>query len=63
MRKRGQLDGITDLEKFADRLERATVSTIEDGKMTGDLAAIYKGERRVEKLDTVEFLKEIAKRI
>ena len=63
LRKRGQLDGITDLEKFADRLERATVSTIEDGKMTGDLAAIYKGERRVEKLDTVEFLKEIAKRI
>ncbi len=63
LRKRGQLDGITDLEKFADRLEKATISTIEDGKMTGDLAAIYKGERRVEKLDTVEFLKEIAKRI
>ncbi len=63
LRKRGQLDGITDLEEFADRLEKATISTIEDGKMTGDLAAIYKGERRVEKLDTVEFLKEIAKRI
>ncbi len=31
--------------------------------MTGDLAAIYKGEGKVVKLDTVEYLKEIAKRI
>lgn len=63
LRKRGQLDGIKALENFADKLEKATLETIEDGFMTGDLAAIYKGEGKVVKLDTVEYLKEIAKRI
>lgn len=63
LRKRGQFDGIKELVEFADKLEIATIKTIEDGYMTGDLAAIYKGESKVVKLDTVEYLKEIAKRI
>lgn len=63
LRKRGQLDGIKQLEEFADRLEKATIDTIEEGFMTGDLATIYKGERQVKKLNTVDFLKEIAKRL
>ena len=40
LRKRGELDGIGELVAFADRLEHATLSCIEDGQMTGDLARI-----------------------
>jgi len=40
LRKRGELDGIGELVTFADRLEHATLSCIEDGQMTGDLAHI-----------------------
>lgn len=40
LRKRGELDGIPELMKFADALEKATIETIESGKMTGDLALI-----------------------
>src|SRR5699024_10508616 len=40
LRKRGELDGISELCDFADRLERATLGTIESGKMTKDLALI-----------------------
>ena len=36
LRKRGELDGLPELCSFADRLEQATVSTIEGGTMTGD---------------------------
>ena len=40
LRKRGQLDQLPELVSFADRLEKATLQTIESGKMTGDLARI-----------------------
>lgn len=40
LRKRGELDGNQALMAFADKLEKATLSTIEDGKMTKDLALI-----------------------
>ena len=40
LRKRGELDGLGDLVEFADRLEAATIATIESGEMTGDLARI-----------------------
>ena len=40
LRKRGELDGSHELEEFADKLENACVKTIEDGKMTKDLALI-----------------------
>ena len=40
LRKRGELDGIGALCEFADKLEKATLSTIEAGKMTKDLALI-----------------------
>ena len=40
LRKRGELDGNQELMAFADRLEKATISTIESGKMTKDLALI-----------------------
>ena len=40
LRKRGELDGLDDLVAFANRLEQATLDTIEAGDMTGDLARI-----------------------
>ncbi len=40
LRKRGELDGINELMEFADKLEAATLRTIEEGKMTKDLALI-----------------------
>jgi isocitrate dehydrogenase len=40
LRKRGELDGNSELAAFADKLEYATLATIESGKMTGDLARI-----------------------
>ena len=40
LQTRGELDGNKELEQFADKLEKATLSTIESGKMTKDLALI-----------------------
>ena len=44
LRKRGELDALPDLCAFADRLEKATLDTIESGRMTKDLVALYEGE-------------------
>ena len=44
LRKRGEIDGLSDLCAFAGRLEKAVIGTIEGGIMTGDLASIYEGE-------------------
>ncbi len=40
LRKRGEMDGIMELQEFADKLEKACIQTIEEGKMTNDLAII-----------------------
>lgn len=55
LRKRGELDGIQELQDFADALDAATMETIESGKMTGDLALITTLDH-VEKLDTEGFI-------
>ena len=62
LRKRGELDELPDLVDFADRLERATLDTIEAGEMTGDLALITSLENPV-KLNTRDFILAIAKRL
>ena len=63
LRKRGQLDGNAALAEFGDRLERATIDTIESGEMTGDLAAIWKGKTAAKSLSTEDFLKAVASRL
>ena len=64
IRKRGELDGLNELVAFADRLEKATVSTIEEGEMTGDLIPLFRREGvEPRKLNSEEFLKAIAKRL
>ncbi len=55
LRKRGQLDGSARLQDFADKLEQATIHTIESGVMTGDLAAMSTLPE-VRKVGTEEFL-------
>ena len=62
LRKRGELDGIPELVLFADRLEAASVKTIEDGVMTGDLYLLSKLENK-RKVNSLDFLKEIAARM
>ena len=46
LRKRGELDNLPELMQFADKLEAATIQTIEDGVMTGDLYLISKLENK-----------------
>ena len=58
LRKRGELDQIPDLVSFADKLERATLATIESGKMTKDLALITTLEDPTV-LNSEEFIKAV----
>ena len=60
--KRGELDGIPELVKFARSVEECTLEAIAEGNMTGDLALISTLEnKKVMNLD--EFLNEIATRV
>jgi len=61
LRKRGELDGISELMDFADRLEAATLGTIEEGVMTGDLAALADIEAK--QVTSAEFLDAIAAKL
>ncbi len=58
LRKRGELDGNKELMEFADKLEKATLLTIENGKMTKDLALITSLEN-VTVLNSEGFIKAI----
>lgn len=60
LRKRGEMDGNNDLVNFADKLEEASIKTIENGIMTGDLAALAVHDN-IQKVDTFEFIKAIRK--
>ena len=62
LRKRGELDGNSRLADFADKLEKAALDTIEDGVMTGDLAAMSTLPN-IQKVGTEEFLKAIQERL
>ena len=62
LRKRGELDGNKELQDFADRLEQATIDTIEAGEMTKDLALITTIPDPVV-LNSEDFIKAIAKRL
>ena len=64
LRKRGELDNLPELMNFADRLEKATIETIENGEMTGDLVGLFKKDGVTpKKLNSKDFLKAIATRI
>ena len=62
--KRGELDNIPALVEFAKKLERATVQTIEEGEMTGDLISLFHAEGIApKKLNSREFLLAVKKRL
>ncbi|MBQ8613847.1 MAG: NADP-dependent isocitrate dehydrogenase, partial [Ruminiclostridium sp.] len=62
LKKRGELDGNAELTAFAEKLEKATVKTIEDGVMTGDLYVLSSLENK-KKVNTEQFLLEINERL
>ncbi len=62
LRKRGELDNNAELSAFADKLEKATIKTIEDGVMTGDLYILSNLENK-KKVNTEDFLLEINNRL
>ncbi len=62
LRKRGELDELPELVNFADCLEKATIQTIEDGVMTGDLYLLSTLENK-QKVDTEDFLLAVDDRL
>ena len=58
LRKRGELDGLSELQNYADRMEKAVIATIESGKMTKDLALITSLEN-VTVLNSEDFIKAV----
>lgn len=62
LRKRGELDGNEELMQFADKLEKASIRTIEEGIMTGDLCVLSEADNK-QKVNTEDFIKEIKKRM
>ncbi len=62
LRKRGELDNLPELTAFADKLEKASLQTIEEGVMTKDLAMLCE-DKDIKTVNTEDFLKEIDKRL
>lgn len=60
LKKRGSLDNIPELEDFAQKLEDATIKTIENGTMTGDLARMSTLEN-INSVNSTEFIKAVRK--
>lgn len=64
LKKRGELDGNAELAAFANRLEKATIDTIESGEMTKDLVGIFRLDGvEAKPLNSKEFLQAIASRL
>ncbi|OPX91740.1 MAG: Isocitrate dehydrogenase (NADP) [Pelotomaculum sp. PtaB.Bin013] len=61
LRKRGELDGTSDLVRFAGELEQATIKTIEEGILTKDLALLAEGEKKL--VNARKFLEEVNARL
>ena len=62
LRKRGQLDGNDELAAFADKLEKASIETIEEGTITGDLKNLIDVPKK-NVVNTEDFLKAIAAKL
>ena len=62
LKKRGELDSIPELSRFAEKLEFAAIQTVESGTMTGDLAGITTLQNK-KSVDTETFLNAVRARI
>ena len=63
LRKRGRLDGLADLENFADQLEQACLDTLRGGVMTKDLVGLVEPGFEAHAVNSEEFLDAIAQRL
>ena len=63
LRKRGELDGLSELVTFADKLEEACISTLNDGIMTKDLVGLVEKGVNARSVNTLEFIKAIRARL
>ncbi len=63
LKKRGELDGISELTSFAEKLEKACIETLNDGIMTKDLSLLAQSEKPVTSVDTETFIKSIKNKL
>jgi isocitrate dehydrogenase len=63
LRKRGQLDGLNELENFAGKLEKACLDTLADGVMTKDLVNLVEPGFKAREVTSEEFLDAVAARL
>ena len=63
LRKRGELDGLSDLVDFANKLEEACIETLNDGIMTKDLVSLVDEGFEATAVNTIGFIKAIRERL
>lgn len=63
LKKRGELDNTPDVVKFAEKLEKAAIKTVESGIMTGDLIRVAKPDKKNKQVYTEDFIDAIAKNL
>ncbi|MBQ8331987.1 MAG: NADP-dependent isocitrate dehydrogenase [Clostridia bacterium] len=63
LRKRGELDGLSDLVNFADKLEEACIDTLNDGIMTKDLVGLVSEGYSATAVNSIGFIQAIRKRL
>ena len=63
LRKRGELDGLSELVCFADRLEEACIDTLNDGIMTKDLVGLVSEGYTATAVNSIDFIRAIRQRL
>ena len=63
LRKRGELDGLSELVDFADKLEAACIKTLDDGIMTKDLVGLVSEGFKATAVNSADFIKAIRERL
>ena len=63
LRKRGEMDKLNDLVKFADNLEKSCIDTLLDGVMTKDLVNLVEEGIKVKAVNSKDFILEIKKNL
>ena len=63
LRKRGELDGLSELVDFADKLEAACIKTLDDGIMTKDLVGLVSEGYTATAVNSLDFIKAIRERL
>ncbi len=63
LKKRGELDNISELSDFASKLEKACIDTLESGIMTKDLSLLAQSDKPITSVDTETFIKSIRNKL